>query len=112
MQDPNCLAYKQSAAHKAEVMWLSVCDGSEVVREENFGRPIGTHTTTEGMSKMLRSVTNIADSNDEGADSGAAWTAASKRRLVTIGTADVGTEADPKKTMTVTTLVEDGSNMC
>ena len=99
VSDSKSKAFKEPAAHKSETISLCVSEGVRlvgVIREETFGRPIGSYTVTEEMMKTLRSINVIADSSFEGADPAEAWSAAAKRKLVTVNTVDVGSESEPR----------------
>ena len=78
--DKTSPAYGQPTAHASEVAVLPL-DGDVkikgVVREESFGKPIGTYTLSEGMIKSMRLVTDVADSNVDGPDPNAVWSQAS-----------------------------------
>ena len=98
IKDPKSPAYKQQPAHKAEIIVVNISDGlkvSGVLREKSFGEPVGSWTVSEEMMKKMKSVVDVVDSKIEGANPGAAWSAASKRKFVSIQSVDTGTEENP-----------------
>ena len=102
--DPQSLAYQQLVATEAEIKAVSVSDDLKVtgvLREKSFGEPMGTWTVSEEMLKTMRLVVDVADSKDEIDGPEAAWTAASKRKLVTLDSVDVGTQDEPRSSKTL-----------
>ena len=97
--DPRSPAYQQPVAAAAETMVVSVTDNLKVtgvLREKSLGEPIGTWTVSEDMAKTMRLLSDVADSKNDPDGCETAWAIASKRKLVTLDEAEVGTQDEPR----------------
>ena len=66
-----------------------------VVREETFGRPIGTWNMTEEFARQRTLLHDLADSTIDGEDPLAVWQEMKKRRMSTVDTMNVGSQEQP-----------------
>ena len=102
--DPHSPAYKQPVAVKAEIMVVSVEDNLKVtgvLRDKSFGEPIGTWTVSEDVMKTMRLLSDVADTKDNPDGPEAAWAVASKRKLATLDSVEVGTQDEPRSSKTL-----------
>ena len=102
-QDARSGAYQQPTCHKSELFQLPLDDGSKlkgVIRDERFGKPIGTWTINEELQKSMRLIHDVADTS-KGGDPLSVWKTSSKTKFVTVGTTNVGTKEAPAQTPTV-----------
>ena len=100
VKDKNSKAYGQPPAAAAELGTLPAFDNAEakepvVIRDEEFGRPIGTWNVSEDLIRGFQLLTDVADSKYDDVDPAAAFQASTKKTLAKTGTMNVGSEAEP-----------------
>ena len=100
VKDKNSKAYGQPPAAAAELGTLPAFDNADVkdpvvIRDEEFGRPIGTWNVSEDLIRGFQLLTDVADSKYDDVDPAAAFQASTKKTLAKTGTMNVGSRQNP-----------------